>query len=179
MGSSLNKLRGLLHSLVVGSPSAAGTGVPCALSMVSERQPVREAGAQPETPRHLLPRGRRLLRLELPHSGSTARLRLQRAREGQPGVPPVRHHIRPVRVVSRSLLAPLRALPVLFQETRPGGRALFVFLAISLSGIVVDILKFILGDTGLPCSSMRICTASPSSGQTPSQPPFPPVTPRH
>jgi len=146
MGSSLNKLRGLLHSLVVGSPSAAGTGGSLR-AINGEREAAGEGGWG---------RNRRLLAISFLAVVAFSVLSflildrpLAYACSGLGKGS--REFLRFVTTFGLSgwYLVPSLLLFVLFRfcSRKPAlaGRALFVFLAISLSGIVVDILKFILG----------------------------------
>jgi len=146
MGSRLNKLRSLLHRLVAGSPSAAGTG--CSSPAIDGR---REAsgGGGPAGSRRLLAISflavvafsvLSFLVLDRPLAYACSGL-------GKGS----REFFRFVTTFGLSgwYLVPSLLLFVLFRfrSRKPAraAQALFVFLAVSLSGIVVDILKFILG----------------------------------
>lgn len=146
MGFRLNKLPSLLRWLVVGSPSADGTG--CSLPAIDGgREAAGEGGSAGS--RRLLAISflavvafcvLSFLSLDRPLAYACSRL-------GKSS----REFFRFVTTFGLSgwYLVPALLLFVLFRfcsrKPAAAGRALFVFLVISLSGIVVDILKFILG----------------------------------
>ena len=146
MGYSLNKLRSLLHWLVDGSPSPAATK--CSLPSVGERGENAVGGRTSRT-RSLLA----VSFLAVAAFCVLSFLTLDRplaygCRALGKGV---REFFRFVTTFGLSgwYLVPSFLVFILsrFRHRKHAwaGRALFVFLTISLSGIVVDILKFILG----------------------------------
>ena len=146
MGSRLNKLRSLVHWLVVGSPSPAGTG--SSLPSLPERG--ETAGGTSVT------RSRRLLAISFLTVAafcvlsfvSLDRPLAYACRGVGKGI---REFFRFITTFGLSgwYLVPSLLLFIIFRfpSRKPAwaGPALFVFLSISLSGIVVDILKFTLG----------------------------------
>jgi membrane-associated phospholipid phosphatase len=146
MGSRLNKLRSLLHWLVKGSPLVAGTGG--SSPAIDGRQ---EASGESSSTG-----SRRLLAISflvVVAFSVLSFLTLDRPLAyGCRGLGNgVRWFFRFVTTFGLSgwYLVPSLLLFVLFRfcsrKPVPAARALFVFLAVSLSGIVVDIVKFILG----------------------------------
>ena len=146
MGSRLNKLRSLLRWLVVGSPSPAATG--CSSPAVDGR---REASGERGSA------GRRRLFatsfLAVAAFAVLSFVSLDR---------PLAYACSGLGKGNREFFQVVTALGLAgwylvlslllfllfrfrFRKSVPAGRALFVFLAVSLSGIVVDILKYIFG----------------------------------
>jgi membrane-associated phospholipid phosphatase len=146
MGSRLSKLRSLLHWLVVGSPLPAGTG--CSSAAVDGRREAADEGG-PAGSRRLLAVSflavaafsvLSFVSLDRPIAYACSGLKRG-----------IREFFRVVTTFGLSgwYLVPSLLLFLLFRfrsrKAAQAGRALFVFLTISLSGIVVDIVKFILG----------------------------------
>ena len=146
MGYRLNKLRSLLHWLVVGSASPAGTG--CSLPSIDGRQDASGGEGSAGGPR--------LLTVSLFAVAAFCVVSfVSLDRPIAYGCRALGHGVRQFfRFIATFGLAGWYLVPSLllfilfrFRSRKPAwaGRALFVFLAVSFSGISVDILKFILG----------------------------------
>jgi len=147
MGSRLNKLRSLLRWLVAGRPSAAGSGG--SLPAAHDRKGEAAGGGGSAGSRRALAISLlavvafsllSFLNLDRPLAYACSRL-------GRGS----REFFQVVTFLGLSgwylVLSLLIFMLFRFRSRNPGraAQALFVFVAISLSGIVVDILKFILG----------------------------------
>ena len=146
MGSRLNKLRSLLYWLVAGSPSAAGSGG-SSPAIAGRREASGEGGSAGSG---------RLLAISV--LGVVAFSVLSFLILDRPLAYACSGLGRGIRGFFRFVttfglsgwyLVPSLLLFIFFRfrsrNPARAGQALFVFLAVSLSGIVVDILKFILG----------------------------------
>jgi membrane-associated phospholipid phosphatase len=146
MGYRLNKLRSLLHWLVVGSPSPAVTK--CSLPSLTGRGEAAGETAFAGSRRFLTVSFLAVIGLCVLSFMSLDRPLAYGCRGLGNGV---RQFFRFITTFGLSgwYLVPSLLLFTLFRSgyRKPAwaGRALFVFLAISFSGILVDILKFILG----------------------------------
>ena len=146
MGYRLNKLRSLLHWLVVGSPSSAGTG--CSLPSIAGRRDAPGRGGSAGGGRLLTVSFLAVAAFCVVSFVSLDRPIAYGCRGLGKGV---REFFRFITTFGLSgwYLVPSFLLFILsrfrFRKPAWAGRALFVFLAVSFSGIVVDILKFILG----------------------------------
>jgi membrane-associated phospholipid phosphatase len=146
MGSRLSKLRSLLHWLVVGSPLPAGTG--CSSPAVDGRREAAGEGGSAGSRRLLAVSFLAVAAFSVLSFVSLDRPLAYACSGLGRGI---REFFRFVTTFGLSglYLVPSLLLFLLFRfrsrNAARAGRALFVFLAVSLSGIVVDILKFILG----------------------------------